>query len=102
MIAQRVMRATNPNPPKSADRHLRAVEQTVLWAKEAAAAGNYQDALSWLRVLEVTEGGVPLELVGLRDHCQSIVHRSAALHQAQRTQRAQAVSSWAIASKTLT
>ena len=80
------MRAVNSDPLKSGDRHLRAVEQTVLWAREAAEAGNYQDALSWLRVLEVTEGGVPLELVPLRDHCQSIVHRRAVLHKARRTQ----------------
>jgi hypothetical protein len=89
----RTMRAVDSKPVTSDDRHLRAVERTALWAKEAAEAGNYQDALSWLRVLEVTEGGIPLELVPLRDQCQRVVRHRAALYQNRRAQLDQAMPS---------
>ncbi len=38
----------------TAARHERAVAQTLIWADEAAAHGDYADALAWLYTLEVT------------------------------------------------
>ena len=37
----------------SAARHTRAVTQTLGWADEAAARGDYGGALAWLRTLEM-------------------------------------------------
>jgi hypothetical protein len=54
------------------ERHRRAVAQTIQWAKDAAVAGHYQDALSWMRVLEAVEGELPRELERLRDRCLAI------------------------------
>jgi hypothetical protein len=66
------------------DRHGRAVEQTAGWAIAAVEAGDYQEALSWLRVLEVVERGLPKELVGLRAHCVSLVEERAARYAQRR------------------
>ena len=40
-------------------RHQRAVEQTLTWAREAAAQGALGDALDWLRVVEIVDGALP-------------------------------------------
>jgi hypothetical protein len=40
-------------------RHRRAVEQTLCWAQEAAADGAFDDALEWLRVVEVVDRALP-------------------------------------------
>ena len=74
-----------------AERHRRAVEQTIRWAREAARAGQYQDALSWMRVLETVEGQLPVELQPLRERCQSVVAERAEAHAARRRQLADAV-----------
>ena len=43
-------RADNRN---AAARHERAVAQTLSWADEAAACGDYAGALAWLRTVEM-------------------------------------------------
>ena len=40
-------------------RHERAIEQTLTWARTAAAEGALGDALAWLRVVEVVDGALP-------------------------------------------
>jgi hypothetical protein len=50
-------------------RHLLAIERTVGWAEDAAAAGDVQDALAWLRLIEAVEGRLPHRLVPLFDDC---------------------------------
>jgi hypothetical protein len=74
-----------------AERHRRAVEQTIQWAIDAAGAGQYQDALSWMRVLETVEGQLPSELKPLRDRCQRVVQERAEAHAARRRQLADAI-----------
>lgn len=68
-------------------RHRRAVAQTIQWAREAAEAGQYQDALSWMRVLETVEGKLPSEIVLLYDHCMAAVQTRAEAHDAERRHR---------------
>jgi hypothetical protein len=60
------------------DRHARAVAQTVAWALSAADGGNYQEALSWLRVLEAVDGSLEPRLATLRDTWEMLVKRGAA------------------------
>lgn len=72
------------------ERHRRAVAQTTAWAKDAAAAGNYQDALSWIRVLEAVDGTVPAELEALSEHCLAVILARAQAHDARRRQFADA------------
>jgi hypothetical protein len=55
------------------DRHRRAVAQTIQWAKDAAVAGEHQDAVSWMRVLEAVEGELPAELEPLLGRCLAVV-----------------------------
>jgi hypothetical protein len=43
-----------------AERHQWAVAQTLGFAQEAAARGDFEDALQWLRVVEVVDGGLPV------------------------------------------
>ena len=68
------------------ERHRQAVAQTTKWAVDAAAAGSYQDALSWIRVLETVEGELPAELVSLHAHCAAVVHARAQAHDLRRRQ----------------
>ncbi|MGA9858084.1 MAG: hypothetical protein WBQ18_09490 [Solirubrobacteraceae bacterium] len=41
---------------KDARRHARAITQTLAWAREAAARDAFDEALDWLRTVEVVEG----------------------------------------------
>lgn len=40
------------------ERHTRAVAQTLSWAQEAAACDAFDDALEWLRTVEVVDGAL--------------------------------------------
>lgn len=40
------------------ERHNRAIAQTLSWADEAAAREAYDDALEWLRTVEVVDGAL--------------------------------------------
>jgi hypothetical protein len=42
-----------------ADQHHQAVLNTLSWADEAAAAGDYADALAWLDVITAIGDGLP-------------------------------------------
>lgn len=44
-----------------AERHQWAVAQTLGFAQEAAARGDFNGALQWLEVVEVLDGGLPVE-----------------------------------------
>jgi hypothetical protein len=66
------------------ERHRQAVAQTTQWAREAAAAGHYQDALSWIRVLETVDGALSAELEALSEQCLAIVRTRAQAHDARR------------------
>jgi len=68
------------------ERHRRAVAQTTQWAMDAAAAGHYQDALSWIRVLETVEGELPAELASLHYRCVALVRARAETHDLRRRQ----------------
>lgn len=72
------------------ERHRQAVAQTIVWAKDAASAGDYQDALSWMRVLEAVEGELPAELAPLLEECLTIIRERAEAHAARRAQFADA------------
>jgi hypothetical protein len=50
-------------------RHELAIEQTTQWAHDAAQDGDYVEALSWLRALEVVEGSLSPKLQLLRRRC---------------------------------
>jgi hypothetical protein len=65
--AQRQSRAQHPRDA----RHQRALAQTTAWARAAADAGDYVDALSWLRVLEVVEGHLLPDMRVLKEQCVS-------------------------------
>jgi hypothetical protein len=69
--------ATVVHQSRVEERHARAVAQTVLWAKAAADGGDYQEALSWLRVLETVEGKLDPALTSLRDSWRAITERNA-------------------------
>jgi hypothetical protein len=43
------------------DRHLAAVARSFSWAEEAAARGEYADALSWVAVVEAIGDLIPVE-----------------------------------------
>jgi hypothetical protein len=43
------------------DRHLAAVARTFGWAEEAAARGDYADALSWVQVVQAIGDLIPME-----------------------------------------
>ena len=43
------------------DRHLAAVARSLGWAEEAAACGDYADALSWVGVVEAIGDVIPIE-----------------------------------------
>jgi hypothetical protein len=43
------------------DRHLAAVARTFSWAEEAAARGDYADALSWVQVVQAIGDLIPIE-----------------------------------------
>ena len=43
------------------DRHLAAVARTFGWAEEAAARGDYADALSWVQVVQAIGDLIPIE-----------------------------------------
>jgi hypothetical protein len=43
------------------DRHLAAVARSFGWAEEAAARGDYADALSWVAVVEAIGDLIPIE-----------------------------------------
>ena len=60
------------------------------WAKDAADAGHYQDALSWMRVLEAVEGELPAELEVLHEHCLVVIHARAHAHDMRRRRFADA------------
>jgi hypothetical protein len=68
------------------ERHRRAVTQTTQWAMDAAAAGEYQDALSWMRVLETVEGELPAGLESLHARCVAVVQARAQAHDLRRAQ----------------
>jgi hypothetical protein len=68
------------------ERHRRAVAQTTQWAMDAAAAGQYQDALSWIRVLKTVVGGLPAELEALHEHCVAVVRTRGQAHDLRRAQ----------------
>ncbi len=72
------------------ERHRRAVNQTTQWAMDAAAAGQYHDALSWMRVLETVEGELPEELETLHAHCTAAVRARVRAHDLRRAQFADA------------
>jgi hypothetical protein len=57
------------SPAYGEKRHLLAIERTVCWAEEAAAAGEVEEALAWLRVVEAVEGRMPHRLVPLLQDC---------------------------------
>src|SRR5436305_4367484 len=57
------------SPAYGEKRHLLAIERTVCWAEEAAAAGEVQEALAWLRVIEAVEGRMPHRLLPLLQDC---------------------------------
>jgi hypothetical protein len=59
--------------------------QTLSWAEEAAGLGEYQDALSWIRVLEVVDGELSRQALHLREFCQLKVKERAAEHAARRS-----------------
>ncbi len=41
-----------------AEAHARAIARSLRFAQEAADQGNYREALSWLGVVEATDGGL--------------------------------------------
>jgi hypothetical protein len=43
------------------DRHLAAVARTFGWAEEAAARGDYAEALSWVQVVQAIGDQIPIE-----------------------------------------
>ena len=57
------------SPAYGEKRHLLAIERTVCWAEEAAAAGEVKEALAWLRVIEAVEGLMPHRLLPLLQDC---------------------------------
>jgi len=57
----------------AAERHSRAIAQTSQWAMAAADAGDYEEALSWLRVLAAVEDELPKRISHLRDRCQRAI-----------------------------
>jgi hypothetical protein len=73
------MRRKRPTEARE-EQHHRAVAQTIQWTKDAAIAGHYQDALSWMRVLEAVEGELPAELEPLFDRCLAITRCRAEVH----------------------
>lgn len=58
---QTVSPASNSHPNGSRDRHEAAVASTLRLADEAAAGGDYQDALTWLVTLEAIGDQIPDE-----------------------------------------
>ena len=44
-----------------AEQHQWAVAQTLGFAQEAAARGDFEDALQWLSVVEVVDGVLPVD-----------------------------------------
>jgi hypothetical protein len=56
-------------PAYGEKRHLLAIDRTVRWAEDAAAAGDVQEALAWLRVIEAVEGRLPHRLIPLLEDC---------------------------------
>lgn len=51
------------------ERRQSASAQARQWAHDAADDGEYLEAISWLRVLEVIEGSLPPTLAMLRTRC---------------------------------
>jgi hypothetical protein len=51
------------------ERHEVALAQARQWAYDAADDGDYLEAITWLRVIEVIEGSLPHTLVSLRSRC---------------------------------
>jgi len=51
-----------------AGRHDRAVVQSFGFAQEAAANGDFFNAIEWLRVVEVVDGGLPAEWERTREY----------------------------------
>jgi hypothetical protein len=48
-------------PVSAQDRHLAAVARTFGWAEEAAARGDYAEALSWVQVVQAIGDQIPIE-----------------------------------------
>ena len=51
----------------AAARHQRAVAQTFRFAQDAAATGDFGEALEWLAVVESVDGGLPADWELTRD-----------------------------------
>jgi len=51
-----------------AGRHERAVARSFGFAQAAAASGDFFDAIEWLRVVEVVDGGLPAEWERTREY----------------------------------
>jgi len=64
------------------DRHLAAVARSFGWAEDAAARGDYADALSWVQVVEAIGDVVPIEYQTKRQGWLSALAESRARNQA--------------------
>jgi hypothetical protein len=64
------------------DRHLAAVARSFGWAEEAAARGDYADALSWVGVVEAIGDLIPIEYQTKRRAWLSAVAENRAGHEA--------------------
>jgi hypothetical protein len=51
-----------PRPASTRERHRAAVRRTLAWAEQAAADGDYNAALAWLRTIEAVDGRLPAGL----------------------------------------
>jgi len=50
---------TTKSPSVGNERHQRAIGNTLHWAEEAAQRDAFDEALGWLRVVEVVDGALP-------------------------------------------
>ena len=69
-------------PVSAHDRHLAAVARSFGWAEEAAARGDYADALSWVGVVEAIGDLIPIEYQTKREAWLSALAENRAINQA--------------------
>jgi hypothetical protein len=71
-------------PVSGRDRHLAAVARSFGWAEEAAARGDYADALSWIQVVEAIGDLIPIEYQTKRRTWLSALDKGRARNEARR------------------
>lgn len=83
--AARVMRAAAEAPGDgTTDQHVAAVARTLSWADEAAASGDYAEALAWLATVEAVGDALTGAYLAKRREWRRLAGRAPARSQSAR------------------